>query len=623
MIKKIEISTYQPEEQVKKHFKLPIHYAPGSSCFELSADIVKDLELKENLDPSGVPVINYLFGSDTDTSLGHIVKDELITNYTTNVDYLTDTQTLLKQEAFTVNLSTDSETDDKNSVSSQESEEPAVEPKTKTHVDCDVKEAYNLWKEIKTDKTFKEKYHYIEWSRFDFLNKNSSFLQFLSYYNLAAPLITVIMPILILLVPFIIIQMRGHDCNFSEYYAILRVVAKKHALGKLFTNFGQMTSSEKMYALSSTIVYCFSFYQNTQVCLRFYNNMFKINKTLLVFRRFISATIARIDGFAEKIQNMATYQSFLEKMMNARESLSEILQKLEHIAEFKVSFVSSVQVGDFLKCFYEFSTEVKYNETMCYAFGLTSYFNNMEHASQLLKKGSIRCGKINTTAKTKNKEKSTGLTMKGLLYPPLVNKDAVRNNITIKKDSVITGPNASGKTTILKAMLLNIIFSQQIGCGFYKSFSLVPYRYIHCYLNVPDTSGRDSLFQSESRKCKDILQVIKTSDDSERHFCLFDELYSGTNPREAALCGTAYLLYLNQNKNVNFVLTTHYLEICKNLKKHKTVQNFKMNVNVREDRSIEYLYNIEKGVSSVDGGLEVLKQLEYPNEIIDQINEMA
>ena len=56
------------------------------------------------------------------------------------------------------------------------------------------------------------------------------------------------------------------------------------------------------------------------------------------------------------------------------------------------------------------------------------------------------------------------------------------------------------KQLYLKTSLFNIILSQQIGCGFYKSAKINPYNYIHCYLNIPDTSGRDSLFQAEAQK---------------------------------------------------------------------------------------------------------------------------
>jgi DNA mismatch repair ATPase MutS len=142
-------------------------------------------------------------------------------------------------------------------------------------------------------------------------------------------------------------------------------------------------------------------------------------------------------------------------------------------------------------------------------------------------------------------------------------------------------------------------------------------------LNIPDTSGRDSLFQAESRRCKDIIDTINQFSESKfRHFCLFDELYSGTNPAEASKAGYAFLEYLQQHPNVKFILTTHYLTICKKFKQSNIIQNYKMVVNVNPDGSFEYTYKIKKGISKMKGGVRVLKDLNYPDHIIKTIENI-
>ena len=185
----------------------------------------------------------------------------------------------------------------------------------------------------------------------------------------------------------------------------------------------------------------------------------------------------------------------------------------------------------------------------------------------------------------------------------------------IDKKIIITGPNAAGKTTVIKSTLMNIILSQQIGYGFYESAKVKPYDYLHCYLNIPDTSGRDSLFQAESRRCKEILDCLEKNSDK-NHFCIFDELYSGTNPYEAVASAYGYIDYLSGMKNVDLMLTTHYIELCKNLKSNNRVKNYHMSVNVLDDHNVEYLYKFKKGVSTIKGGIKVLYDLEYPEIII-------
>jgi len=134
------------------------------------------------------------------------------------------------------------------------------------------------------------------------------------------------------------------------------------------------------------------------------------------------------------------------------------------------------------------------------------------------------------------------------------------------------------------------------------------------FINIPDTSGRDSLFQAEARRCKDILEIIRDNPEK-KHFCVFDELYSGTNPYEAISSAYGYLKYIIKNENVKFLLTTHFINLCKLLEKEKFIENNCMHTDIKEDVPT-YHYKIMKGISNVKGGITVLKELDYPSEII-------
>ena len=203
---------------------------------------------------------------------------------------------------------------------------------------------------------------------------------------------------------------------------------------------------------------------------------------------------------------------------------------------------------------------------------------------------------------------------KNSYYGLLANKNVVKNSYHFKKHHIITGPNAAGKTTLLKSTMFNIILSQQFGCGFYDKANINLYQYIHCYLNIPDTSGRDSLFQAEARRCKEILDKINKNVTS-RHFCIFDELYSGTNPTDAVDSAFSFLSYLSKFKNLNFILTTHYVDLCEKLNKNKTIENKNMKI-IKKNNDIIYTYKLTKGICNIKGGNKILKDLGYPEEII-------
>jgi DNA mismatch repair ATPase MutS len=259
---------------------------------------------------------------------------------------------------------------------------------------------------------------------------------------------------------------------------------------------------------------------------------------------------------------------------------------------------------------------MNYDESLRYSFGFEGYFNNLCGAhSHVLQSN------INTT--TYNNKKIFEL--KDQYYISHANNDNhVKNDCNIDNNIIITGVNASGKTTMLKSITINILFSQQIGYGFYKKCKLHPYTHIHSYLNIPDTSGRDSLFQAESRRCKEIIDIIGDCDDTStkaRHFCIFDELYSGTNPTDAIKASYAFLSYLCKYSNVNFMLTTHYTPVCQKFEDSTNIINYKMDVKQDEDGKLNFNYKLKPGICIIKGAVEILKAMDYPNEIIETIQK--
>ena len=145
--------------------------------------------------------------------------------------------------------------------------------------------------------------------------------------------------------------------------------------------------------------------------------------------------------------------------------------------------------------------------------------------------------------------------LKNMYHPSI--KNPIKNSINMKKNIIITGPNAAGKTTTIKATIINLLLTQQLGLGFFDKCHTSTFDYIHCYLNIPDSCSRDSLFQAEARRCKDILDCI-IKYPKKKHFCIFDELYSGTNPYEAISSAYSYLNYI-RSINVLIVLEIFYM----------------------------------------------------------------
>jgi len=444
---------------------------------------------------------------------------------------------------------------------------------------------------------------------FEFLNRSQLFLQFISIYNLLSPVISLFIPIIILILPFIFIKLKGLNITINEYIEVLKYLANQNAIGKLFVvNFNETNFQEKIYIFISAAIYLFSIYQNFMVCVRFNNNMKIIHSHFNELKIYLEHTIHSMENYIKYASSLSSHHLFNTSLIDKLNILKQIQNKIFTITEYNMFNISKIkEIGYVFKCFYELHTDKIYDDAIMYSIGFNGYLDCIKGLQN-----NIFEGKLNFATFINKSKKSL---FKNSYYACLKDIKHVKNTIKFKKNIIITGPNASGKTTILKSTIINILLTQQFGCGFYESAKLKPYKYIHCYLNIPDTSGRDSLFQAEARRCKEILDKINNNTLDE-HFCAFDELYSGTNPEEAEQSTTAFMKYIIKKNNINCMLTTHFIKVCKFLKNNKNVINYKMLTETQNDKLI-YKYVLVKGISDIKGGIIVLKQMNYPKEIIN------
>ena len=576
--------------EFNNHFKMPIYY--NEQKVSIKENIITDLELINSIDSSSNPIYSYVF--DNSNTFSKKCIEQVTQYYTTDVDFLKDTQQLIKTYKKTPENDNSNNTNTNNSISNKY-----------TNIS-------EIWNEIKNDTSFKEKYYYLDWPMLEFLNKSEVFLQWISIYNIASPVISFFIPIIILIVPFFIIKLKGLSLTIPEYIEVLKVVISNHAIGKLFTEFNDVEISQKLYLLVSAGFYVFSIYQNIVLCTRFNNNMGKIHKYFIQIKEYLVKTINSMENYLSYSSSLHTHFHFNNTLVEKIKILTELKNKISSISEYKLSFKKIFEIGHILKYFYEIYENKEYNDTLLYSFGFNGYIDCIEGLQNNIEERKL------SFAEFTNKKKKNSL--KNSYYAVLKNNGPVKNNIKLEKNMSITGPNASGKTTILKSVLINVILTQQFGCGFYDSAKLKPYKYIHCYLNIPDTSGRDSLFQSEARRCKEILDIIDNN-KKDSHLCVFDELYSGTNPEEAIIGSTAFMEYLVKNKYVTSMLTTHFISVCEKLENNKNIINYHMDV-TKQNNKITYNYVLKEGISKIKGGLNVLYDMNYPKEIIENTIEI-
>jgi energy-coupling factor transporter ATP-binding protein EcfA2 len=641
------VSTANPTH-LDTPFKLPMEYLPTDQLCSIDKSVLSDLELIECTKQINDGTTTTIAESDAKSMYAHVFQPQSAfakrylgmwaKQFTTSVPHLQDTQRFIASISSSNALKHDSDYD---------------------HIET-------IWTRIKTDGGFRDKFNYIDYAPLDMLNRSPTFLQCYSMYNLFSPLLSFLMPVIMLIVPFFLLKLQGVPITLPTYFGIIKMMLSQHAIGKLLFDMSSVSWDKRIYILVSVVFYVVQMYQNVVSCHRFYRNTFLVHEDLAAIRAYADETIHKMRAFAGHARVAGgTFGPFVSDLDCNREQLERMVAALDRIDAPALTAKKCLQIGYVMQQYYAVFSDAGIAVCMQYSFGFNAFAEHMAHfgaliqtkrvaACEFVSKSKAEDDKMKKDIKKKDKKKkkkvedaaqnSHSVIVNGYYVATALNDESnalgpVKNTVSLDKRLVITGPNASGKTTILKMTMLNILFSQQLGHGFYEAGTRIcPYDQLHSYLNIPDTSGRDSLFQAESRRCKEILD--KLTGGVQRHFCIFDELYSGTNPYEAIASAYGYITHLTKLDNVDFMLTTHYIQLCKlfetekpnsdsdkrekisnnshtNSTNENKIQNLHMEVADRGNYDFKYLYTLRPGISAIKGGIKVLYDLQYPASIVE------
>lgn len=429
------------------------------------------------------------------------------------------------------------------------------------------------WKQLKENKEFKMTYQYLESSWVSSFNESPAFLFLISMYFVTSPILFVLTPLLLLLLPFLLLARNGLPMSWNNYLTMFQLYSVKHPLLAM-ANF---RTASQTNLLGGLVFFCVQLYVNVYTLHSFYKNLTHVHKVMDEAKVYAKDTLQRMQELKEVIHPLASYTNFYNDLILKEDRLKEYLARWSVPSHLWYC-------GSNRAFFYEMYHKEELTQLIEYTIGLNEYLDCMQ-----------------SLKKQKTCTFSDKTSFIGAYYPI---KGAIKNTYTLK-NMVVTGPNASGKTTFLKMTLINVLLSQQFGCGFYKSATIRPYDTFACYVNIPDTCGRDSLFQAEARRCKEIIEADKTK----RTLCIFDELFSGTNPEEAIATGSSMLRYLLKYDTFDFLLTTHFIELCKEMKELPMKQMIG--------------YKLKSGISLVKGGIRVLEEMNFPSSIVSQAKDYA
>lgn len=195
---------------------------------------------------------------------------------------------------------------------------------------------------------------------------------------------------------------------------------------------------------------------------------------------------------------------------------------------------------------------------------------------------------------------------------PLV-KNCVSNSFENEKGMLITGSNASGKSTFLRAVLVNAILSESVHLACAKEFALKP-ALLYSSMSLSDSLGSgESYYMAEINSIK---RIIDAKESGENIICFLDEVLRGTNTVERVAAATKILEFLTGD-NIITLAATHDIELTYLLEKEYDNHFFREEIKKDEydKEDIYFSYKIYDGRSDTRNALKLLKIKEYPEEI--------
>lgn len=205
------------------------------------------------------------------------------------------------------------------------------------------------------------------------------------------------------------------------------------------------------------------------------------------------------------------------------------------------------------------------------------------------------------------------------LYHPLLTS-AVKNSVSTDKGVLITGSNASGKSTFLRAVAVCAVLAQTIHTCPAERYSAPVLRIYSSMSLKDDLLGGQSYYMVEIRSIKRILEHVRQAEAEKCYvLCFVDEVLRGTNTVERIAASTQIMRMLSASHALCFA-ATHDVELTKLLTEE--YDNYHFEERIEED-DIFFPYKLLKGPATTRNAIALLKMLGYDTKIVTEAEQMA
>jgi len=201
-------------------------------------------------------------------------------------------------------------------------------------------------------------------------------------------------------------------------------------------------------------------------------------------------------------------------------------------------------------------------------------------------------------------------------YHPLI-EEPVENSLDVSGPVLLTGSNASGKSTFLRMCALSALLAQTVATVHAKEYRAPFYRIYSSMALRDDVQSGDSYYIVEIRSMKRIMDAV--SEEGIPVLCFVDEVLRGTNTVERIAASSQILKALAEAGAMTFA-ATHDIELTQLLEKY--YENFHFTEQV-EDNAVYFSYKLLPGRATSRNAIKLLEIMGYREEVVEAAQREA
>ncbi len=303
--------------------------------------------------------------------------------------------------------------------------------------------------------------------------------------------------------------------------------------------------------------------------------------------------------------------------------LTEMFKPFEKIAKklAKVDHLNNVQNSDVGELYSSYMKIITFSE-------INSFFEVKRVAAENgegIRKIYERIGLLDAVCAALNYRGSCGgycepsfigerkICFKSMVHPLI--KNAVGNDFEMGENILITGSNASGKSSFVKAAAVNAVLAQSILTCTAESFSLRRCRVVTSMAVRDDICEGDSYFVAEIKSMWRIVEAAQ----SEYCFCVIDEILKGTNTAERIAASVSVLTVLAGTESL-CAAATHDIELTDIMADRYRNVHFTERI---EDGGVIFDYKVREGAARTRNAIKLMKINGFPDEIIEMAESLV